>query len=252
MAMAGWERPRSGRVESGRRHPAAGARRRAVLAPAAGFALLLAAVAPATAIPLVGDATRLLLTGEGDLAALGVTLEIDGVSGIGGLLGEAVLPITGGDVSFPLLTGTIEHALSVVRLTGPGFGGAAASITLSAPILDLDLEEVTALAESSAIGLLPTRLPVFSMRSCLLSTGSDPCLDGDGSILVSGFGLDWSATGATLLNESFFLGEPVIAEGDRFGVALPDLRPIPEPAGLALLGFGLAVLAARTRRWARP
>ncbi len=232
----------------GRRGPS-GAR----LALAAGVLAALGAVAsPVAALPLVGDETRLLLTGEGDLAALGVALEVNGVSNAGGLIGEAVLPITGGDVSFPLLTGTVEHGLSALRLIGPGFGALAASILLSAPILDLDLEEMTAIAESSALGLLPTRMPVFSLRSCLLSTGSDPCLDADGSILLSGFGLDWTGIGATLVNESFFDGEPVLAEGDRFAVAFPDLRPVPEPAGLWLLGLGLAALARRAPHRERP
>ncbi|MDJ0786882.1 MAG: PEP-CTERM sorting domain-containing protein [Myxococcota bacterium] len=187
----------------------------------------------ALALPLIGDETIVDLTSESDLIALGASL-----SGGGPALGSVAIPITGGDVDVPLLTGTVEHQGSLITLSS-AFG----SVDLRNLVIDLT---ASILRADTAVG---DGIAIFEVRSCLLTTASDPCLDDDGSLLVNGFGLDWTDAAATLVNDVVFGGAANLAGGDAFGVADLDLRfgSVPEPATALLLAAGAALLVGGRR-----
>jgi len=110
-----------------------------------------------------------------------------------------LLPIIGGDLSIPLLEGTVEHGGTVA------FEQGGIRVAVEDLVFDLTNSVVTGL-----LGFLVDRVPqfvgqvtLFDLRSCLLSTGSDPCRDDDGSTLLNGFGLDYSDTLAMFLNDAF-------------------------------------------------
>ncbi len=205
-------------------------------------ALLGLAAAPASALPLVGDQTTIYVTA--DLGGLGISL-VPGGGTSTDALGNLVLPITGGDVSIPLLEGTVEHQGSTL-----GLERGDTRIALENLVIDLTNSVVTGFLGLVVGGELQFggEVALFDARSCLVSTGSDPCLDRDGSLLLNGFGLDLTETLTMFLNDAF---DGDFARGDPLGVAFLDLRfeTVPEPAlgGLLLLA-GVAALAQRQRR----
>jgi hypothetical protein len=208
------------------------------------FALLLAgalvAAPPAAAAPLVGDETSILVTA--DLSPLSLTL---GGSASTDALGRLVLPVTGGDVEIPLLTGTIEHVGSSLTLA---LGGA--SLELADLLIDLTDAVVRGSLTFRQGGdtLFSGPLALFDSRLCFLSTGFDPCLDGDGSTLLNGVGLNVTESLALFVDDAFGIGD---VTGGPFGVAFLDIRfaSVPEPSSAALLALaGLAALSRRTTR----
>ena len=87
-------------------------------------------------------------------------------------------------------------------------------------------------------------LPFFELRECTGSRRKNPCLDDDGHTLPNGFHLAWTADGAQAVNE-LLLDAPEFAAGDAFGVASVNLRTVPEPSSVLLVGIGLVWLARR-------
>lgn len=218
--------------------------RRLVAAAAVVVAL---AARGAVALPLVGDETIVDVTAAPDLSAQCVSASPIGPASTNAL-GELVLPISGGDVDFPLLEGAIEHAGGVQL----DCDAASPTILLEDLVIDLTGGSLTAtvtVLDGEVTAFMDAMVPIFDVRACLFSTASDPCFDDDGSVLLNGYGLDFTGTLAMVANE--FFGTSFEA-GDAFGVAYPDLRPVPEPVTGAVLGAGLAGLGLLGRRRARP
>jgi hypothetical protein len=221
------------------------------LRPAGVLAALAFALVPApqaAALPLAGDATALVVTA--DLAAFGLDLVPTGAAWRKPS-GRLVLPVTGGDVDLPLFTGDVEHAGSGFRLLfeeevrGP-------RLDLSDLVFDLTGFVVRGLLRyaSGDDVLFEGPVALFDLRLCELSTGFDPCLDADGTVVDEGLGVDVTEVLAVFLNDAFLGGRPPsqgFAGGDAFGLAFPELRfeSVPEPAVLGLL---VAALAGAARR----
>ncbi|MGH0038166.1 MAG: hypothetical protein ACQGVK_24305 [Myxococcota bacterium] len=220
---------------------------RLTLSLASAVACLALVAGPALATPVDGDQTAVdptqpLLSGVG-LSALG-SGSVDGI-------GRAVLPVTGGDVGIPLVDGYIEHEGSGFALTQ-----GTVSVSFLDLLVDLDFSRVLGTLVFDP-GADPNQVfedvVLFDARACLLSTGSDPCTDDDGSIRLNGFGLDLVGLTADVLNDAFFDGTPSLLEGDILGIADIDIRLVPEPgvARLALVaaaGLGLALRRRSTPR----
>jgi hypothetical protein len=207
------------------------------------MAAVLAGSAGAT--PLAGDQTAIDLT-QPLLGGLGVTATGSGsVDGIG----RVVLPITGGDVGIPLVDGTIEHEGSGFALTQ-----GMVSVSFLDLLIDLDFSRVLGTLIVDVGGGANQVFPdvvLFDARACLLSTGSDPCTDDDGSIRLNGFGLDLVGLTADVLDDAFFGGSAALLEGDILGIADIDIRLVPEPATSWLAVVAVGSLAAALRR-SRP
>lgn len=210
------------------------------LATTLALAFAVVAPRPAAATPVAGDQTALDLT-QPLLAGPAVTA-LGGASVDG--IGRVVLPITGGDVGIPLVDGQIEHSGSGFALTQ-----GLASVSFLDLLVDLDFSRVLGtlvLDVGSGPDQIFSDVVLFDARACLLSTGSDPCTDDDGSIRLNGFGLDLVGLTADVLNDAFFGGEAALLEGDLVAIADIDLRLVPEPGAAALLlAAAGALLAAR-------
>jgi len=214
-----------------------------IIASLLGLALGLAAPA-ARALPLSGDQTRVDLTSGPALSAQGIGLLPLGSASLNAI-GELVLPISGGDVSIPLLEGQVQHL-------GAGFAldQGATEVRLEDLVYDLTLSRVSGTLSWNATPA-PVVLPglsLFDLRVCLVSTAVDPCLDSDASLLLNGFGMKWTDAAATVLADAFGPAGGALAAAAPFGVSLVDLRFVPEPATALLLAAGLAGLGLARRR----
>ena len=204
---------------------------------AAALAGVWLAASAAGATPVIGDATTIALTG-GFLGSLGAVT--DGIDK--DALGRLVIPVVGGDVEIPLLTGTVLHSGSITLSQG------AASLELADFVIDLTDPGVSGMLTYRDGGntLFSGSVALFEGRLCVLSTGTDPCLDTDGSTLLNGVGLGVAGALATFLDDAFGIAG---AAGETFGVALLDLRfAVPEPAVALLLAAAALAGAARSRR----
>jgi hypothetical protein len=223
-------------------------------------ALVLAAggAAPAGAIGLVGDDTRLTFSATASEILAGAGFEVNA-------FGSAFLddypnaappanppriafPITGGDLFAPddpffPFQGTVEHA------------GSGVDFTLGATTLflgDFLIDFTTGLLSATALDGAPGFLPLFWLEDCtiLAFTTGVACEDSDGSARLDGFGLFLTDQAAAALGAVFFGDEGALAglTGLQFGIASVDVRFVPEPGTLLLLGAGLAGLAGWGRR----
>jgi hypothetical protein len=211
-----------------------------------GLGLAVAIPQAAVATPLIGDDTTIEVTL--DLQQLGITLGVEGSANPSiDALGRAVLPITGGDLDLDPLAGTAEHEFSAITLSMGQI-----KLYLEFPVIDFTNAVLTAFVGVFDGGVFSTPagtdpVPIFAVRSCLLSASSDPCRDQDGSILLNGFGLDFTSESSALLSQLF---GGSFEEGEQFGVALVDVRfeEVPEPHVAALVAVGMTGLWAAGRR----
>jgi hypothetical protein len=226
------------------------------------LALGLFLPAGAGALPLVGDDVRIAVTSSPDLAAAGVEILAPFDA-----LGRVRLPVVGGDLHFPLLVGTIELGDSIQlsrNVEAPPFMGNQGGSFLGGATLENLVIDLTALTVAADVhtGLVAFSggsihfgrfavddypdLPLFDLRLCVLSTGTDPCFDSDGSLLLNGFGMAYTDAFAAVLEE--WVGGGFAQGGGTFGVAYLDVRPVPEPGTALLVGTGLALAALARRR----
>jgi PEP-CTERM motif len=215
--------------------------RRVVCAAFAALTLLVAS--DAGALPLVGDQTIVLLTSEPTLSGLGIVIDplgdADIAEDIAGRL-DALFPITGGDLTG--IVGTIEHAGSGLLLSD-GVNDLALENFL------IDTTTLQLFADVSVNDVLSGNAPLMDVDFCTTLAGTpDACIDGDGSELLDGFKLTLNGQAASTLAAVFGLPD---LTGTQFGVARIDVRVIPEPSTVLLVGIGLAVAAARRGRHAR-
>lgn len=206
----------------------------------------------AQATPITGGQTSIEITGGAGELALGTlgTASFD-------LLGNVLLPVTGGDVDLAALTGTIEHdgsGISVSSMTQ----GVVSSVNAENFVIDLTNGVLTADLSFYSGGMLSGQsndVTLFDVRSCQQSAASDPCLSG-GATVLSGFGLRF-ADGApdTIANFLFANASAGDAEfianeltGLDFGIANTRIELVPEPGAAAMLFFGLGGLFVAGRK----
>jgi hypothetical protein len=189
----------------------------------------------ARALPLVGDQTIVLLTSAGLLSSVGISVAPTGSAAVAlDIAGrpEALFPITGGDVVG--LTGTIEH-------DGSGLVLAQGGTELPLGNFLIDTTQLLLFGDTP-LG----NVPLFDIGLCTNLAGTaGECIDGDGSVLLDGFKLSLTQTAAGALTQVFGLPD---LTGTQIGVARIDVRVVPEPGTLALVGLGLAAVAARGRK----
>ena len=156
-------------------------------------------------------------------------------------LGRFVLPITGGDVTFGPMAGSIEHEGSGIE-----FARHASSVTIE----NLRIDFSTGIVSGDVGGTVASgNMDLFDLVPC----ENGACSDGHGGIPVTEQGLFLRAAGATLFNGFFETSS--MAAGEQMGLAevhiALDGQPgqVPEPGTLLLMSIGLASLAlVRTRR----
>lgn len=206
---------------------------------------LIPGAAQAAPIALVGDDTTLeAALGFNALAAAGITLQPLG-AGTTNAIGEIILPITGGSVELAYLEATILHQTSGLELRRGADYVAFTNI-------EVDLTNLVVMADVSASAGLPLlQAQVFGIAICPLYGGFDPCYERDGSVRIDNYGLRATSGAAAVIGQAFGLtaGEVLALEtGAHVALAEFDLRPVPEPGTLLLLGGALAGLAAAGRR----
>lgn len=222
----------------------------------------LLAAAPAAALPLAPNATHTTVevTQAQLLNDLCIVVTPSSPLGSGAAttdaLGRILFPVTGGEATdLALLDLEIEHLGSSLTLT---FGQDAASVTLTNLVIRPGSFEVLELVAdvSIMVGMgTPTNVPgfvVFDMTLCPLSAGYDPCIDGDGSTRLNGFGLRLTEDAAQAIGDAFGFGATDVERlrAPHLGIAYLDVAEIPEPGTLALLlmGGGGLLVAGRRRR----
>ncbi len=200
----------------------------------------------AAPVALAGDDTTLeTALGSNALTAAGIALSPLGFATTNGI-GEFILPITGGSVDLASFEGTIDHATSGLR-----FSRATAFVSFSNWTVDLTNLVVAADVDSSVFGSAMSQATVFSVAICPFYAGSDPCYERDGSVRIDDWGLRLSASAASLFGAAFGLtpGEvTALSTGPHLALAEFDLRPVPEPGTLLMVGVALAGLAIAGRR----
>lgn len=228
---------------------------------AVGLSLLFSAVAlsvaaPSHAVPITGGTTTVEITGG---AGDDISLSLLGSASFD-LLGRAVFPVTGGDADLAALTGSIEHDGSGIALSVTT-SGIDRTVQLQNFVIDLDAGTLAADATFLVDGMVDSMASdflVFDVRSCLLSGGSDPCLDAADQVVMNGFGLRFGDGVGTAVAEFLFAdaqpGDISYVtnqlEGRDFGIANVRLQvqaPEPATAGLLILGLGGLWVSGRRR-----
>ncbi len=215
--------------------------KKVLIGAAAGAALLCQGTALAT--PIMSGQTNVQVTAP--LAALGITpslLEGSLVSGDPLTLG---FDITGGDLDFNTLAGTIEHMGASISLTGD-MGNDDDSDDVTVVLSDFLINTSTAIlsADVNGGGMVDLfSLDVTGLDAAAITDLSNPqisliFLDDASDLLEDTFDLQ----GGTLL-------------GAQFGLAatapMPAQTAVPEPALLSALAgsfFGMAMYRRRSKR----
>lgn len=190
-------------------------------------ATLAAGLAPAahaaTPLPIIDGFTSVTLTSATALGGLGLTV---------GTLGSAIFspgsdgtpivyfPITGGQIDTSNFAGTIEHA-------GSGLSLSAGGTTLNLTNFVIDTTTLTLAGDANAGALSASGVSLFNIG--LSGQASAP------------YTLSLTAAAAGALTTLF--GAPDLT-GTQIGLAstLPVTAPVPEPATVASMLAGLALL----------
>jgi MYXO-CTERM domain-containing protein len=195
---------------------------------------------------------------EAGRASLLLTGLVVGPTGTGGQnsLGEITLPVTGGDIDFTFLTGTIEHA-------GSGIAVSSATSVVQLDNLVFDLTNFQVLADLTITptgGQAQTTLSyhLFDLEICQFAAGVDPCITAANTTRLDGWGLrltyDASTDTGSAKDLAVALGLPGAAAAlaaDHLAIARLNVVPVPEPGSALLALVGLAGLAARRARTLR-
>jgi hypothetical protein len=194
----------------------------------------------ASAVPLAGDQTIVLLTSLPLLTGAGLTPSGLGTAIVGGdLVGraEAAFPITGGDLTG--IAGTIEHDGSGLRLDD-----GATQVDLENFLIDTTLFQL--FGDASVDGTPVGNVPLFDLGLCTSLAGTAAqCIDSDGSVLLDGFKLSLTEAASGALSSVFGLPD---LTGAQIGVARIDARVVPEPSTALLIGAGLVAASAKRSR----
>ena len=121
---------------------------------------------------------------------------------------------------------------------GLELGAGGTTVALENFIVDTGVSAV--FADVTAPGLMVADAPVFDVVPC----APDGCMGLDGTLTVSGLGLNLSETAAGVLSAAFGVDD---LTGTPIGVANSSIL-VPEPALLSLLGLGLMATSLRRRR----
>ena len=199
----------------------------------------------ALALPINGDQTVGIITSFDLLASQGISV---GVTGSGAQLFEdsflgdvALFQVSGGAVNPGSLT--LEHqgqSLTLSNGVDIEFANLVIELALGSGDTLFGLMKADVTIDAASLG----QQTIFDMTLCqnARAGGGAACVDGDGSELINGFRLTlsdfWTGTGV-----------PVIEfPDDQFGVALLDVRVVPEPSTLTLASLGLLGLTLVGRR----
>lgn len=183
----------------------------------------------------VGGTTTLTFTI--DLGALDVEVDTLGdAQALGG--GVFLLPITGASNELDPFAGTIQHDNS-----GLEFEFDNGSIEVE----DMEFDFADGVVDGDlSVGPLSISTGIFDIVPC----SSGGCTGPGGSTVTTGFGL-FLRTDAADFFENVIFGGDGFDDGDQIALAQLDPiadPPVPEPALLTLLGFGLATIAVVRRR----
>jgi hypothetical protein len=208
---------------------------------------LLAGAGPAAAAPepVNGRDTRITVTGEDELGALGIGLSsnapVDGV-------GRLVFKITGGIFDLPFLDGTLEHQADLgLTLTRAGATVALDDLVIDTTGIDFLLFATATVTPGGGGPSVLPNLPLAMLTFCNFPAVFPPCVNNDGSYQIDGYGLLVTLDAADLIGDAFGIDASPLID-TQFGIANIAITFVPEPGTLTLAGLGLAGLAASGRR----
>ncbi|MEM8799419.1 MAG: PEP-CTERM sorting domain-containing protein [Pseudomonadota bacterium] len=210
---------------------------------------IMAIASPALAVPIAGGQTNVEVTA--DLADLGLTPGITGTSTI--VSGDPLtlgFGISGGDLDFSTLAGTIEHEGVGVSLLAD-FGTDDTGDDITVILSDFVIDTVNALlfgdVDVGGDGVDVAGAELFEIDLTGLDAAAITDLDNPAIPLT------FTATAAGLLQETFGLDETIDLTGGEFGLAATapiasDVVDVPEPAIATLFGLGIVGVAMHRRR----
>lgn len=193
-----------------------------------------AARSEAAAIP-AGGATEIHVTSFGTLTdGLGLTVTPTGNFQLV-VIDALPSPFVYYDIT------SFDAALARVFHEGVGLELAADGVTVALENFIVDAGAGTVFADVTAPGVMAADAPVFDVVPCAPAG----CTGLDGTLTLSGLGLNLSETAAGVLSDAFGVDD---LTGTPIGVANSSII-VPEPAALGLLLVAFAVVASsRSRR----